>query len=98
MTSVLDISSAREEIAIPVERHSHDSIRAVECLLNTVTMMHININIEDSIVVFQKLKYSQDDIVHIAEATRLHLFGMMQTTSPINANISALVVEFYGGI
>lgn len=40
-----------EELAILVEAYSHDAVRGVECLLDAVTVMNVNINVQDSRVV-----------------------------------------------
>lgn len=51
-------------------------------------MMDINIQIEYSGVTFKKLKNAKDDIVNIAEATGICIFGMMESSHPIYYNIS----------
>ena len=53
MAGVLDITSAWEEIAISMERYCHDSICAVEGFLDSISMMDIDVNIEDSVMIFQ---------------------------------------------
>jgi hypothetical protein len=98
MACVLDIASAWEEISISMERYCHDSICAVEGFLDSISMMHVDVNIEYSVMVFQELQDSEDYIIDIAEATCLHLFGMMEASRPINADVRALVVEFDGCI
>jgi hypothetical protein len=87
MASVLDITSAWEEIAISMERYGHDSICAVEGFLDSISMMNVDIDIEYSVMIFQELQDGEDNIIDIAEATCLHLFGMMEASRPINADV-----------
>jgi len=44
-TYISELSCARKEFAISMKRYSHYTISGVECLLYTVSMMNININI-----------------------------------------------------
>lgn len=46
-----EVSSAREILSIFVERYSHDTVSGVESLLNTISMMDINIYVQNSLVV-----------------------------------------------
>lgn len=79
MSNILQVARAWKEITIAMKRDSHHSIRAVECLLNTITMMDIDIDVEYSIVILEQLKDCKYDIIHIAESTCFHLLGMMKT-------------------
>ena len=96
MACILDITCAWEEISISMERYRHYSICAVKGFLDSISMMHIDVNIEYSVMVFQEFQDSKDYIIDVAEATSLHLFGMMEASRPINADIRAFVVEFDG--
>lgn len=46
-----EITGAWEVLPILVERHGHDAISGVECLLHTISMMDVNINVKNSLVV-----------------------------------------------
>ena len=70
-------SAREEEIAIFMERDGHDSISEIECLLNTVAMVNINVNVENSRVILEQLQDRYDDIVHIAKSGGLKFFSMM---------------------
>jgi hypothetical protein len=54
MPYVLDISCAREEITVPMEGDRHDSVGAVKCLFYSITMVHIDVYVQDSVVVLQQ--------------------------------------------
>jgi hypothetical protein len=87
MACVLDVSRAWEEISISMERYGHDSVCAVESFLDSISMMHVDVNIEYPVMVFQELQDSEDNVIYIAEATCLHLFGMMEASRPIDADV-----------
>ena len=55
----------------------------VKCFLNTISMMHVNVNIQYSWVHFQKLNNTNDYIIYITESTSFWLFSMMISTRPI---------------
>jgi hypothetical protein len=87
MACVLDVSRAWEEISISMERYGHDSVCAVEGFLDSISMMHVDVNIEYPVMVFQELQDCEDNVIDIAEATCLHLFGMMEASRPIDADV-----------
>lgn len=87
MACILDVSRAWEEISISMERYGHDSVCAVEGFLDPIPMMHVDVNIEYPVMVFQELQDSEDNVIYIAEATCLHLFGMMEASRPIDADV-----------
>lgn len=69
-----------------MEWHSHDPVSSVESLFHPISMMNINIYVQDPLMVFQKLKDTQDNVIHITETGRLRLLCMMQATAPVNAD------------
>jgi len=93
MAYVLHVPSPRKEVSEPVERHCHDAVSAIECFLNTISMMNVDVDVQHSVVVLQQLKNGENDVVYIAETTCLHLFCMVETASPVDANVSALMIK-----
>ena len=53
-SNIIDMSCTWEIIFKFMERASHDSISKVKGFLNTITMMDINIDIQDSLKSFEK--------------------------------------------
>lgn len=51
-SNIIDMSCTREIIFKFMEWASHDSISKVKSFLNTITMMDINIDIQDSLKSF----------------------------------------------
>lgn len=80
---ILNMSSSWEVILELMERAGHDSVSQVEGLLNPITMMDINIDIQYSLISLEQFQNSQDTVIDIAEPRGLRLFGMMQPTGPI---------------
>lgn len=90
----IHVTCAREEvISVFVEGHRHDPVSEVESFLNPVTMVDVNINVKHPRVVLEQLQDANHNVVDIAEARGLKLLGMVQTTSPVNGNITDLVVQ-----
>lgn len=50
---------------------SEYSVCVVKCFFDSVAVMHIDIQIQDPRVGFEQLEYAQDDVIDVAEATRL---------------------------
>lgn len=70
-----------------MKRHTHDSIGQVECFFNSITMMYVNVNVNDSRINEKKFQYCQNDVVNVAETTCLRLFCMMKAASEIDSYI-----------
>ena len=68
-------------------------IRRVEGLLDTVAMMNVDINVQHPTMVLQQLEDGEDDIVGVAEAGRLALFGVVQPARPVDAHVALPLVE-----
>jgi hypothetical protein len=49
-----NVASAREKIAEFVKRQSHDAIGGIECLFNTISVMNINIDVEDASMISER--------------------------------------------
>ena len=52
-SNVPNLSCTREELAVLVEARRHYSICGVKGLLDTVAMMHIDVNVQNPLVVSQ---------------------------------------------
>lgn len=60
-----------------VKGYSQHTIGRPKGLLNTVPMMHVDINVHDSGVMAQKLQDAQNDVVDVAESASFGLFRMV---------------------
>jgi hypothetical protein len=61
-TNVAKFAGARKIFAVLVEGHGHDSVGSVERLLDTVSVVYVNIDVEDSLLVPKQLKDTEYDI------------------------------------
>lgn len=61
-TIVPHLSRPREELPILVETTSHDSIRQVKRLLDSISVVHVNVDIEDSLMIPQELQDAENDV------------------------------------
>jgi hypothetical protein len=56
--NVTKLTSTRKVFAVLVERASHDAVGCVEGFLDTVTVMNVDINVENTLVESQELNNS----------------------------------------
>lgn len=59
------LASAGEVFAVLVERNSHDSIGGVESFLDTITVVDVDVDVEDALVEPQELEDAEDDVYEI---------------------------------
>lgn len=71
-----------------MKTNSHNSIGQVECLLDSISMMNIDVEIQHTRVDLKEFEDTKHDVVYITETTSLAFLGVMQTTTPIDSNIS----------
>jgi hypothetical protein len=70
-----------------VKAAGHDALGGVECLFDAVSVMAVDIDIEDARIRSKQLDDAQDDVVDVAEPRSLALLCMMQTARPINGDV-----------
>lgn len=68
LTSVFDMASSGEIIFELVKRAGHNPVCQIKGLLNSVSMMNININVKYSLIGFEKLENPQHTVVNIAKS------------------------------
>ena len=91
-THVLKIAGTREEVSVSMEADSHHAVRHVEGLFDAVAVMDVNVDVEHTLVILQQFEDSEDNIVRVAESFSFLLFGVVQASCPIDADIRTLVV------
>ena len=67
-SNIVNMSGSRKIVLEFMERTGHNPIGQVESFLNTVSVVDINIDVQYSLVSFQKFKDSQHAIVDIAKS------------------------------
>lgn len=72
---------------------SHDTVRGIECLLHSVTMVDINVDIKNTRVVSKQLQNREYNVVHITESTGFCLFSVMESSCPIDCDITGAIVQ-----
>jgi hypothetical protein len=50
-----------------VETGGHDAVRRVEGLLDTVTVVDVNVDVENTLVVAEKLEDTEDNVLSLAK-------------------------------
>ena len=92
----LDLASPRIEILdliILMKRQSKNSIGVLKGLLDSIPMMDVYVYIEDSIESGKEILNTVDDIIDVAEAGRLVLLGMMESSHPVY-NFVVFIVQY----
>ena len=92
-----------ESIAVLVEWYSHYSVGVVKGLFYSVSMVAVNVKVEDSTVntkqitqlsennLRKQLQYSQHNIIHITKPRCLELLRMMQSPTPVDTDIHWII-------
>ena len=81
-----------------MKAHGHDPIRREKGLLDAVAMVHVDVDVEDALVVLQELEDGEHNIINVAEPLGLLLLGVVQPSRKVDAQVATAVVEFDGGV
>mmetsp|Transcript_17029 Transcript_17029/g.34450 ORF Transcript_17029/g.34450 Transcript_17029/m.34450 type:complete len:267 (-) Transcript_17029:424-1224(-) len=92
---VLDVARAWEVLAEFVEGYRQHSVSRIKGLLNAVAMMDVDIDVQHSLVVLEELEDCEDNVVRVAEARSLALFGMVQPARPVDCHVRLPLVELH---
>ena len=74
----------------------HDAIGRVKGFLDAVAVVDVNVDVEHALVVFEELERCEYDVVDVAEAGCLALFGVMEAAGPVDADVGLAVVQLGG--
>jgi hypothetical protein len=88
IADIVDVAGSWEVLLELVEGACHHSICQVEGLLDSVSMVDIDVDVEYSLVGFQQFQNGQHTIVDVAEAACLALFGVMEPARPVNGDVT----------
>lgn len=61
-SNVAQLASTGEILSVLMEGAGHNSVGSVKSLLNTITMMDINVDIKNALLVSQELENGEDDV------------------------------------
>jgi hypothetical protein len=67
-----------------VEADCHNPIGGIKGLLDPISMMTINIDVEYAGVRSKKFENGENDVVDVAESGGLPFLRVMETTSPVD--------------
>jgi hypothetical protein len=62
-TNITQFACTREVFTILVERDGHDSVSGVESFLDTIAMMNVNVNVENTGLEAEEFDYAEYDIL-----------------------------------
>ena len=75
-----------------MEWNSHHSISHIECFLNSIPMMHIDVYIKHTTMSLKQFQDPEHYVIHIAETWGFSLFSMMKSPCPVYADIALFIV------
>ena len=93
---VLEVAGAGEVLAVLVEGDGHDAVGGVEGLLDAVSVVDVDVDVEDALVVLEELEDGEHDVVDVAEAGRLALLGVVESAGPVDGDVRLSLVQFHG--
>lgn len=67
-TNVTELTCTREVFAIFVERDGHDAVSSVESFFNAITVVYVDVNVEDALLVAEQLNDAEDDVYGALES------------------------------
>ena len=66
-----------------MEATGHDTVCRVECFLDAVSVVAVDVDVQYPWVCSQEFENSEYDIIDVTEAGRLPFLGVMEATCPI---------------
>jgi hypothetical protein len=93
----VDVAGAWEEgVAVAVDavfvvREGEDAVGGFKGLFDAVAVVHVNVDVEDALVLGEEELDGNDDVVDVAEAGCEVLLRMMQTAGPVDGDVGLLV-------
>ena len=89
-------AGAGEEVVfvVFVEGERHDAVAGPECLLDTVAVVDVDVDVEDPGVVAEELEDAEHDVVDVAEAGCFGFLGVVQAAGPVDGDLGLVVAKF----
>ena len=88
--STPEVTGSWEILSIFVEGDCHDPVCGVERLLHPVPVVNVNVDVQDPLVVLEKFKDGENDVVDIAEARCFALLCVVESPCPVDCNVRGL--------
>jgi hypothetical protein len=107
-TDVAKLASTGEVLAVLVEGHGHDAIGCIKGFFDTIAVVHVNVDVQNALLVSQKLDNAEDDVceiswgwrryrriltVDITKTTSFALLCVMQSAGPVDRDIALPAVQ-----
>jgi hypothetical protein len=96
VTTVQYIARSGKVLSELVEGYCHDTVGGIKCFLHSITVMNVDINVENTFVFLEQLQNSQDAIVNVAKARGFSFLGVMETSSPVDDDVYTILIETRG--
>jgi hypothetical protein len=90
---VAPVAGAGEILAEFVQGQRHHAVARVESLLDSVTVVNVDVDVEHALVRLEQLEDAQHAVVDVAEAARLVLLRVVQTAGPVHAYVCITSIQ-----
>ena len=70
-----------------MKRYGHDPVGEVKCLLYAVSVVYINVEVQNPGVPFKKFYDGDGDVIDVAETGRFGPMRVMQTPRPVHRHV-----------
>ena len=85
---VLEEVRAGEELTKCVEGKGHDTVIHPESLLNAITVVAVDIDVEYAREDAEEFQYAENDVIYVAKAAGLSLLRVVQPPGPVDSDFS----------
>jgi len=85
---IVQLARAREKVpGVFMKRNGHDAVRMVECELDAIAVMDVDVDVQHARMVFEHLQYSKHSVINVAKSICLAPLGMMKAAGPIDGSV-----------
>lgn len=99
LSNIIQGSGSWEKFCFGVvlmELHSEDSVLSEESFLHSVSVVHIDVYVQHSLLGPQQVLDSQNDIIAVTKPTGFQSFGMVETSHPVDYHIGLVFFDDLG--
>lgn len=80
----------REKVSVLMKATRHDPIARIERLLDSISVMNIDINIKHARVRAQELEDAEYDVVDVTETGGFAFLGVVQAPGPVYGDVGGV--------
>jgi hypothetical protein len=93
VSRILHVSGSGEVFTKFMETACHDAIGTIESFFDAISVVNVNVYVQDAFVHLEQFEYGQDAIVDVTKAGCFGFFGVVESPGPIDDNVGRVFVE-----